>query len=35
MALQFEIEVILVGVGIIGVGVIFYILYGKRKEISK
>jgi APA family basic amino acid/polyamine antiporter len=34
MAFQFEIEVVLAGVGIIGVGVIFYFLYGKRKVIS-
>jgi APA family basic amino acid/polyamine antiporter len=32
MAFQFELEVILVGLGIIGIGVIFYFLYGKRKS---
>jgi APA family basic amino acid/polyamine antiporter len=32
MAFQFEIEVVLVGAGIIGVGIIFYILYNKRKK---
>ena len=32
MAFQFEIEVILVGLGIIGVGVVFYIFYGRKKE---
>ena len=31
MAFQFEIEVVLVGVGIIGVGVVFYLLYNKRR----
>ena len=35
MAFQFEIEVVLVGVGIIGVGVVFYLLYNKRKENVK
>lgn len=35
MAFQFEIEVILVGVGIIGAGAIFYILNKKREKISK
>ena len=35
MAFQFELEVILVGLGIIGIGVIFYFLYGKRKEKIK
>ena len=35
MAFQFEIEVVLVGVGIIGVGVVFYLLYNKRKENAK
>ena len=32
MAFQFEIEVVLAGAGIIGVGIIFYILYNKRKK---
>jgi len=32
MAFQFEIEVVLVGVGIIGVGIIFYILHNKQKK---
>ena len=35
MAFQFEIEVVLVGVGIIGIGVVFYLLYNKRKENAK
>ena len=35
MAFQFEIEVVLVGVGIIGIGVVFYLLYNKRKENVK
>jgi APA family basic amino acid/polyamine antiporter len=33
MAFQFEIEVVLVGLGIIGVGIIFYIFYGRKKKI--
>ncbi|MFQ5476381.1 MAG: APC family permease [Nitrosopumilus sp.] len=32
MALQFELEIILVGLGIIGIGIIFYILYNKQKK---
>ncbi|WP_316504962.1 APC family permease [Nitrosopumilus sp.] len=32
MAIQFELEIILVGLGIIGVGCIFYLLYNKRKN---
>ena len=35
MAFQFEIEVVLVGVGIIGIGVVFYLLYNKRKKNAK
>jgi len=38
MAIQFELEIILVGIGIIGAGVIFYLLYNKHKlpkEYSK
>ncbi len=35
MAMQFELEIILVGVGIIGTGCIFYLLYNKRKENVK
>jgi hypothetical protein len=35
MALQFELEIILVGLGIIGTGIIFYLLYNKRKENAK
>jgi APA family basic amino acid/polyamine antiporter len=35
MAFQFEIEVILVGLGIIGVGIIFYVFYGRKKENLK
>jgi APA family basic amino acid/polyamine antiporter len=35
MAIQFELEIILVGVGIIGAGCIFYLLYNKRKENTK
>jgi APA family basic amino acid/polyamine antiporter len=31
MAMQFELEIILVGIGIIIVGIIFYLLYNKRK----
>ncbi len=31
MAIQFELEIILVGLGIIGAGCIFYLLYNKRK----
>jgi APA family basic amino acid/polyamine antiporter len=31
MAMQFELEIILVGVGIIIAGIIFYLLYNKRK----
>jgi len=34
MALQFEIEVILVGVGIVGVGGVFYIIFKKSKTKS-
>jgi len=29
--MQFELEIILVGVGIIGAGIVFYLLYNKRK----
>ena len=32
MAMQFELEIILVGIGIIVVGCIFYLLYNKRKN---
>ena len=32
MALQFELEIILAGFGIIGTGIIFYLLYNKRKK---
>jgi len=35
MAIQFELEIILVGIGIIGSGCIFYLLYNKRKENVK
>jgi len=35
MALQFELEIILAGVGIIGAGCIFYLLYNKQKNITK
>ena len=35
MAMQFELEIILVGVGIIGAGCIFYLLYNKQKNITK
>jgi len=35
MAIQFELEIILVGLGIIGAGCIFYLLYNKRKENVK
>ncbi len=35
MAIQFELEIILVGFGIIGAGCIFYLLYNKRKENAK
>ncbi len=31
MAIQFELEIILVGLGIIGAGCIFYLIYNKRK----
>ena len=33
MALQFEIEVVLVGIGIIGTGIIFYIVNKKQKQV--
>ena len=32
MAMQFELEIILVGVGIIGAGCIFYLVYNKQKK---
>jgi hypothetical protein len=32
MALQFELEIILAGVGIIGAGCIFYLVYNKQKK---
>ncbi len=32
MALQFELEIILVGLGIIGSGIIFYLFYNKQKK---
>ena len=32
MALQFELEIILAGVGIIGAGCIFYLMYNKQKK---
>ena len=35
MAMQFELEIILVGIGIIVAGCIFYLLYNKRKENAK
>ena len=35
MAIQFELEVILVGIGIIATGCIFYLLYKKQKENAK
>jgi len=35
MAIQFELEIILVGLGIIATGGIFYLLYNKRKEKAK
>ncbi len=35
MAIQFELEVILVGIGIIGTGCIFYLLYNKRRDNTK
>ncbi len=34
MAIQFELEIILVGFGIIGAGCIFYLLYNKRKSFK-
>ena len=35
MAFQFEVEVVLVGLGIIAAGVIFYFVYNKRMEHAK
>ena len=35
MATQFEFEVILVGLGIIGIGSIFFLFYNKQKEIVR
>ena len=35
MAIQFELEIILVGLGIIGIGSIFFLFYNKPKRISK
>ena len=35
MAFQFEVEVILVGIGIIVAGIIFYLIYNKQKEHPK
>lgn len=32
MALQFELEIILVGLGVVGAGIIFYLFYNKRKK---
>ena len=32
MAFQFEVEIVLVGLGIIGAGIIFYLFYNKRRE---
>ncbi len=32
MALQFELEIILIGLGIIGSGIIFYLFYNKQKK---
>ncbi len=32
MAIQFELEIILVGLGIMGVGAIFYLFYNKKKK---
>ena len=34
MATQFDIEVILVGLGIIGAGALFYLVYNKRKKLN-
>ena len=34
MAIQFEIEIILVGLGIIGAGAVFYAVYNRRKATS-
>ena len=34
MAIQFEMTVMAVGLGIIGVGVIFYLIFNRRKKIS-
>ena len=31
MAIQFEIEIILAGLGIVGAGIVFYLVYNKRK----
>ena len=35
MAVQFDLEIILVGIGIIGIGIVFYIVYNKRKITSR
>ena len=35
MAIQFELEIILVGLGIIGAGVVFYAVYNRRKNKIK
>ena len=35
MAFQFEIEVVLVGIAIIGIGAVFYHSYNKQKESVK
>ena len=34
MAIQFELEIILVGLGIIGAGAVFYAVYNRRKNIK-
>ena len=34
MAVQFELEIILVGLGIIGAGIVFYFLYNRRKSMN-
>ena len=34
MAIQFELEIILVGLGIIGAGVVFYAVYNRRKNLK-
>ncbi len=34
MAVQFDMEIILAGLGILGAGVVFYLLYNKRKNLE-